>query len=95
MMTLVMPGRCRAQASATAVGVVSRSAATFGRDLRKATEALANRAQRAGAVREDLRAAELWALLSAACLAAEHGHWSRQLRTRALAILFDGLRPHH
>jgi len=67
----------------------------IGRDLRRATEALATRAQRAGAVREDLRTAELWALLSAACLAAEHGQWSRQLRTRALAILFDGLRPHH
>jgi AcrR family transcriptional regulator len=67
----------------------------IGRDLRNATEALCVRAQRAGALREDLHTAELWALLTAACMAAEHNQWNRQLRTRTLAILFDGLRPHH
>jgi AcrR family transcriptional regulator len=67
----------------------------IGRDMRTATEALLTRAQRAGALREDLHTPELWALLTAACLAAEHNQWSRQLRTRTLAILFDGLRVQH
>jgi AcrR family transcriptional regulator len=65
----------------------------IGRDLRSATEALLTRAQRAGALREDLHTPELWALLTAACLAAEHNQWDHQLRTRTLAIMFDGMRP--
>jgi AcrR family transcriptional regulator len=65
----------------------------LGRDMRNVTEALLTRAQRAGAVREDLHTPELWALLTAACVAAEHNQWNQQLRARTLAILFDGLRP--
>ncbi|MEU8318380.1 helix-turn-helix domain-containing protein [Nonomuraea sp. NPDC048881] len=61
-------------------------------DIRGAIGALLERAQRAGAVREDVGMAELLALLSAACLAAQHHNWSDDLRARALAVLFDGLR---
>jgi AcrR family transcriptional regulator len=68
-------------------------ASQIGRDLRSATEALLTRAQRAGALRKDLRAPELWALLTAVCMAAEHNQWDHQLRTRALMILYDGMRP--
>jgi hypothetical protein len=35
------------------------------------------------------------ALLAATCLAAEHSQWNTELRTRALAIVFDGMRPQH
>ncbi|MBF8187533.1 hypothetical protein ITP53_17695 [Nonomuraea sp. K274] len=33
------------------------------------------------------------ALLSATCLAAQHNGWDDGLRTRTLAVVFDGLRP--
>jgi hypothetical protein len=36
---------------------------------------------------------ELLALLSAACLAAQHNNWRDDLRARTLAVVFDGLRP--
>jgi AcrR family transcriptional regulator len=62
-------------------------------DTRAALEALLTRAQRAGAVRADLRLAELLALLNAACLAAVHTGWTDELRARALAVMFDGFRP--
>jgi hypothetical protein len=35
---------------------------------------------------------ELLALLSAACIAAKQQHWDEVLRTKALGIIFDGLR---
>jgi AcrR family transcriptional regulator len=65
-------------------------------DMRAAIARLLARAQADGAVREDLQMAELLALLSASCLAAERNQWSRRLRTRTLAVVFDGLRrtPH-
>jgi AcrR family transcriptional regulator len=62
-------------------------------DTRAALQALLTRAQRAGAVRADLRLAELLALLNAACLAAVHTGWTDELRDRALAVMFDGFRP--
>jgi AcrR family transcriptional regulator len=62
-------------------------------DTRAALQALLTRAQRAGAVRADLRLAELQALLNAACLAAVHTGWTDELRDRALAVMFDGFRP--
>ncbi|GII76191.1 TetR family transcriptional regulator [Sphaerisporangium rufum] len=58
-----------------------------------AIETLLDRARRAGAVRGDLAMPELLALLAAACLAAERNQWDESLRTRALAIMFDGFRP--
>jgi AcrR family transcriptional regulator len=63
-------------------------------DMRNAVEALLTRAQRAGAVRQDLHMPELMALLAATCMAAERYQWSPELRTRTLAFVFDGLRPH-
>ncbi len=63
------------------------------RDLRGTIESLLGSAQRARAVRDDLRMPELLALLGAACMASERGQWDDGLRTRALAILFDGFRP--
>jgi AcrR family transcriptional regulator len=69
--------------------------ADISRDMRHAIEALLSRAQRAGAVRQDLAMPELLALLAAASLAAERNQWSEELRDRTLSIMFDGLRPHH
>jgi hypothetical protein len=54
---------------------------------------LLERAQKAGTVRDDLRPAELIALLSAICQEAITDEWSEPFRQRALTILFDGMRP--
>ncbi|MEU6710429.1 helix-turn-helix domain-containing protein [Nonomuraea sp. NPDC046802] len=62
-------------------------------DIRGSVEGLLVRAQEAGAVRKDVGMEELLALLSAACLAAQHNNWDESLRARTLAVLFDGLRP--
>jgi AcrR family transcriptional regulator len=67
--------------------------ADAGRQMRAAVQGLLVRAQRAGAARPDLRLPELMAILTAACLAAEHNQWDTELRTAALAIMFDGMRP--
>jgi AcrR family transcriptional regulator len=64
-------------------------------DMPHVIEALLTRAQRAGAVRDDLGMPELRALLSAASMAAERQQWDENLRTRTLRVLFDGLRPRH
>jgi AcrR family transcriptional regulator len=63
-----------------------------GRDMRRAIEGLLARAKDAGAVRTDLHMPEIMAILTAACLAAEHSQWDAELRTKALAIMFDGMR---
>lgn len=67
--------------------------AGIGRDMRHAVQALLIRAQQAGAVRPDLRMPELTAILTAACMAAEHSQWNTTLRTRTLAVVFDDMRP--
>jgi AcrR family transcriptional regulator len=69
--------------------------AGVGEDMRGAIGALLARAQQAGAVRPDLRMPELMAILTAACLAAEHSQWDAELRARTLAVVFDGMRPQH
>ncbi|NOK07956.1 TetR/AcrR family transcriptional regulator [Corallococcus exercitus] len=61
--------------------------------LRPGIDLLLERAQKAGTVRDDLRPAELIALLAAVCQAALTDAWSESFRRRALALLFDGLRP--
>jgi AcrR family transcriptional regulator len=66
--------------------------AHLGSDMRRAISVLLGRAQAAGAVRADLVLAEVLALLSGACLAAERHQWSPSFRDRTLSILFDGLR---
>ena len=50
-------------------------------------------AQRAGAVRPDVRLDQVMAILTAACQGAMHGAWDDDLRRRTLMIVFDGLRP--
>ncbi|WP_242895372.1 TetR/AcrR family transcriptional regulator [Actinomadura litoris] len=61
--------------------------------LRPAVDLLLQRAQDAGAVRDDLHPDELVSLLSAICQEAMTAAWSEHIRHRALAILFDGMRP--
>jgi AcrR family transcriptional regulator len=69
--------------------------ADVGRQMRDAVQRLLVRAQKAGAVRPDLRLPELMAMLTGACLAAEHNQWDTELRATTLAIMFDGMRPQH
>jgi AcrR family transcriptional regulator len=71
--------------------------AGVGDDMRHAVEVLLGRAQQAGGVRPDLRMPEVMAILTATCLAAEYSQWDAELRTRTLAIVFDGMRrkPHN
>ncbi|XVQ13700.1 TetR/AcrR family transcriptional regulator [Spirillospora sp. CA-255316] len=58
-----------------------------------AIEALLIAAQRSGAVRADVGIPEVFALLTAASMAAERGQWDEAMRGRALAVMFDGFRP--
>jgi AcrR family transcriptional regulator len=69
--------------------------AGVGRDMRRAVQTLLDGAQQAGAVRPDLHLPELMAILTGVCMAAEHNQWDTSLRTRTLAIVFDGMRPRH
>jgi AcrR family transcriptional regulator len=61
--------------------------------LRHEIDGLLRRAQQAGTVREDVRAAEVMALLTSTCQGALLAGWDAELQRRALAIIFDGLRP--
>ena len=61
--------------------------------LRQELEALLASAKRAGAVREDVGAAEVMALLAATSDAALRSGWDPSLQERTLAIVFTGLRP--
>ncbi|MFI6322346.1 TetR/AcrR family transcriptional regulator [Nonomuraea sp. NPDC050556] len=72
----------------TSAGIDAKESAP---DVRPAIETLLTRAQEAGAVRRDVGMPELLALLAAACLAAQHHRWDPDLRTKTLAVMFDGL----
>jgi AcrR family transcriptional regulator len=61
--------------------------------LRDVVQQLLSRAQRAGAVRSDVRIDDLWSLLAGVCLAAAHNGYDPVLRARAVAVVCDGLRP--
>lgn len=61
--------------------------------LQREIHALLGRAKQAGAVREDVGAAEVMALLAATSDAALRSEWDRDLQERALAVVFNGLRP--
>jgi hypothetical protein len=61
--------------------------------LQREIQALLGRAEQAGAVREDVGAAEVMALLAATSDAALRSEWDRDLQERALAVVFNGLRP--
>jgi AcrR family transcriptional regulator len=61
--------------------------------LRRAIGALLQRAQQAGAVRDDVELPEVYALLVGIARAAARAHLDEQARARLLAIVFDGLAP--
>jgi AcrR family transcriptional regulator len=62
-------------------------------ELEQAVGALMRRAQDAGAVRGDVALPEFYALLIGTSRAAAHARLDDDVRDRALAIVFDGLRP--
>ncbi|GII84486.1 TetR family transcriptional regulator [Sphaerisporangium siamense] len=72
---------------------VRAETAAYGARVSAAVAGLLVRAQRAGAVREDAGVAEVLALMAGAARAAEHAAFDDEVRARALAIVFDGLRP--
>jgi AcrR family transcriptional regulator len=61
--------------------------------LRHAIEVLLVRAQRAGAVRDDVRVDDVMSLLAGACHASAYSGYDPALRARTVAIMSDGLRP--
>jgi AcrR family transcriptional regulator len=61
--------------------------------LRQAFGALLRRAQDAATVRDDAELPEVYALLVATSRAATQAHLDEEVRTRMLAIVFDGLAP--
>ena len=61
--------------------------------LTQGVAGLLARAQQAGAVRGDVRIAEVMALLTSTCQGALHGGWDHDLQRRTLAVVFAGLRP--
>ncbi|MBM0278295.1 TetR/AcrR family transcriptional regulator [Micromonospora tarensis] len=61
--------------------------------MREALTSLLQAAQRVGAVRPDVGMSEILALLRGASMAAETGDYPGPVLDRALAVLFDGLRP--
>lgn len=63
------------------------------RGLEDALGVLLARAQRVGAVRDEVRLDEVLALLTATAQGALHGGWPDDLRKRALEVVFAGLRP--
>lgn len=69
--------------------------ATVRQDVHRAIDALLARAQAVGAVRDDIRAADLLALMIGAARAVEHAHADPAVQARTLAVIFDGLRPKH
>jgi AcrR family transcriptional regulator len=60
--------------------------------LRRAVGALLERAQRSGAVRDDVELPEVYALLVATSRTAAHPGLDDEVKARVLAIVFDGLR---
>ncbi|MDH2424077.1 helix-turn-helix domain containing protein [Sphaerisporangium sp. TRM90804] len=82
----------------TVAGALSDGGGEFGvaapvQALGEPIGALLAGAQRAGAVREDVRLDEVLALLTGLCQGALHAGWDTGLRGRTLAIVFAGLRP--
>jgi AcrR family transcriptional regulator len=75
------------------VGAIETTHGQAVRELLTAAETLLARAQRAGAVRADLRLPELRALLIGASRAAEYAGRDLAVRARVVALIGDGLRP--
>jgi AcrR family transcriptional regulator len=72
---------------------VENAIAEVGRDLWSALSTLLARAQQAGAARDDVHTGELVALIVGASRAAEYTSRDPNLQSRAVAVIFDGLRP--
>jgi len=72
---------------------VENAVAEVGRELWSALNTLLTRAQQAGAVRDDVHTGELIALIVGASRAAEYASRDPNLQARAVAVIFDGLRP--
>jgi transcriptional regulator SbtR-like protein len=70
-------------------GDIDGEAHRAGTALRRAVGVLLDRAQRSGAVRDDVELPEVYALL----VATSHAGTDEEIKARALAIVFDGLRP--
>lgn len=69
------------------------SVAAAAQALRRAVGKLLDRAQRAGAVRDDVELPEVYALLVGTSRAAAHAALDDEVRARVLAIVYDGLAP--
>jgi AcrR family transcriptional regulator len=85
--------RALADALTEAGGDVRRAQAAAGRGLRVQLDRLLGAAQKAGAVREDIHAADVMALLVGAARTAEQAGADPDVRARALRVVLDGLRP--
>jgi AcrR family transcriptional regulator len=64
-----------------------------GAELKEAFGQLLERAQQAGAVRPDVAAPEVYALMIGASRATAYDRLDDAVRDRMLAVIFDGLRP--
>ena len=77
-----------------AAGVeVPKAGSIVGIRLMDALATVLSRAQDAGAVRKDIGVDELLPVIIGASRAAAHIGGDGELRARAIAIMFDGLRP--
>jgi AcrR family transcriptional regulator len=61
--------------------------------LRDGIGQLLAQAQQVGSVRGDVQIAEVMALITSTCQGALQGGWDHHLQHRALAVIFNGLRP--
>ncbi|HET6740855.1 MAG TPA: TetR/AcrR family transcriptional regulator [Kribbella sp.] len=77
-------------ASGVAAGEEARAA---GQGMREAFDGLLTAAQKAGAVRDDARFGEVYALLIGASRGATAANLDPETRDRMLALLYDGLKP--
>ena len=68
-------------------------AAQASAELRRVFGALLQRAQQAGAIRDDVELPEVYALLVGVSRAAAREHPGEQVTARMLTIVFDGLAP--
>jgi AcrR family transcriptional regulator len=73
------------------VGGDGGEAARASHELRRAFGALLQRAQQAGAIRDDVELPEVYALLVGVSRAAAREHPGEQVTARMLTIVFDGL----
>jgi Transcriptional regulator SbtR-like, C-terminal domain len=78
------------------VGGDPRGAPTrAGQEMREAFGQLLERAQRAGAIRPDAAAPEVYALMVGVSRATAHLPMPETVKQRMIALALDGLRPSH